>query len=202
MISYLIFGITYAFAAAVQPGPFLTYLISQTLSKGWRHTLPACFAPLLSDGPIIVLVLFLLSQIPLWLVRILHFGGALFLFYLAVGSYKSWKNFSAEKPAEVKNANQTLLKATFVNILNPAPYLGWSLVMGPLFLKGYNETPINGISLLVSFYITLILCLAGIVFLFAFTRNLGPRVNKITVGISVIALVCFGIYQLWLGISA
>ena len=202
MISYLIFGITYAFAAAVQPGPFLTYLISQTLSKGWRHTLPACFAPLLSDGPIIVLVLLLLSQIPLWLVRILHLGGALFLFYLAVGSYKSWKNFSADKFTAVKNANQTLLKATFVNILNPAPYLGWSLVMGPLFLKGYYETPINGISLLLSFYVTLILSLAGIVFLFAFTRNLGPRVNKITIGLSVIALLCFGIYQLWMGIMA
>src|SRR5574340_674780 len=98
MLSYLIFGFTYAFAAAVQPGPFLTYLISQTLSKGWRHTLPACFAPLLSDGPIIVLVLLMLSQIPMWLVRFLHFGGALFLFYLAVGAYKSWKNFNADIP--------------------------------------------------------------------------------------------------------
>jgi threonine/homoserine/homoserine lactone efflux protein len=200
MLSYLIFGITYAFAAAVQPGPFLTYLISQTLSKGWRHTLPACFAPLLSDGPIIVLVLFLLSQIPLWLVRFLHFGGALFLFYLAVGSYKSWKNFNADILTNVKTGKQTLLKATFVNILNPAPYLGWSLVMGPLFLKGYHESPINGIALLVSFYVTLILCLAGVIFLFAFSRNLGPRVNKITIGLSVIALICFGIYQLWMGI--
>ncbi len=200
MLAYLIFGFTYAFAAAVQPGPFLTYLISQTLTKGWRHTLPSCFAPLLSDGPIIVLVLLLLSQIPPWLVRFLHFGGALFLFYLATGSYKSWENFDHQIPTDVKTDQQTILKATLVNILNPAPYLGWSLVMGPLFLKGYNESPINGIALLVSFYVTLILCLAGIIFLFAFTRNIGPRVNKITIGLSVIALVCFGIYQLWMGI--
>jgi len=200
MLSYLIFGITYAFAAAVQPGPFLTYLISQTLSKGWRQTLPACLAPLISDGPIIILVLLLLSQIPAWLVRFLHFGGAIFLFYLAAGSYKSWKNFNSEEKVEIKTSNQTLLKATFVNILNPAPYLGWSLVMGPLFLKGYSETPLNGIALIISFYTTLILTLAAIVFLFAFSRNLGPRVNKITIGISVIALVCFGFYQLWIGI--
>ena len=72
--------------------------------------------------------------------------------------------------------------------------------MGPLFLKGYHESPINGIALLISFYVTLILCLAGIIFLFAFTRNLGPRVNKITIGLSVIALICFGVYQLWMGI--
>lgn len=200
MLSYLIIGITYAFAAAVQPGPLLSYLISQTLNKGWRHTLPACFAPLLSDGPIIILVLLLLSQIPLWMVRFLHFGGSLFLFYLAFGAYNAWKNFNAEKSSEVQSANQTLLKATFVNILNPAPYLGWSLVMGPLFLKGYHESPINAIALLVSFYVTLILGLSGIIFLFAYSRKLGPRVNKITIGLSVIALIGFGIYQLWMGI--
>ena len=200
MLGYVIFGITYGFAATVQPGPFLTYIISQTLSQRWRHTLPACFAPLLSDGPIIILVLFLLSQIPQWLVRFLHFGGALFLFYLAIGSYQSWKNFNDEMPAQVRNEKQTLLKATFVNILNPAPYLGWSLVMGPLFLKGYHESPINGIALLISFYITLILCLTGIIFLFAFSRRFGPRVNKILIGLSVIALIGFGVYQLWMGI--
>ena len=72
--------------------------------------------------------------------------------------------------------------------------------MGPLFLKGYHESPINGIALLISFYITLILCLTGIIFLFAFSRRLGPRVNKNLIGISVIALIGFGIYQLWMGI--
>jgi threonine/homoserine/homoserine lactone efflux protein len=51
MLSYLTPGITYAFAAAVQPGPFQAYLISLTLVTGWRRTLPAVFAPLLSDIP-------------------------------------------------------------------------------------------------------------------------------------------------------
>jgi threonine/homoserine/homoserine lactone efflux protein len=199
MLSYIIFGFTFAFAATVQPGPLLTYLISQTLSKGWRHTLPASFAPVISDGPIIILVLLLLNQIPPWFVKFLHFGGALFLFYLAFGSYKSWKSFNMAIPVESKTG-QTLMKATLVNVLNPAPYLGWSLVMGPLFLKGYNETPLNGISLIVSFYVTLILCLMGIIFLFAYAKNIGPRVNRITLGLSVIALICFGIYQLWMGI--
>jgi hypothetical protein len=33
MATYLILGATYAFAAAVQPGPFQAYLISQPLRK-------------------------------------------------------------------------------------------------------------------------------------------------------------------------
>ncbi len=200
MLSYIIFGFAFAFAAAVQPGPLMTYLISQTISKGWKHTLPASFAPIISDGPIIILVLLLLNQIPPWFVQFLHFGGALFLFYLAFGSYKSWKNFSLEIPTE-RNPGQTLMNAVLVNILNPAPYLGWSLVMGPLFLKGYHEAPLNGISLIVSFYVTMILCLMGIIFLFTYAKNIGPNVNRITLGLSVIALIGFGIYQLWMGFN-
>ena len=64
MLGYLFLGMTYAFAAAVQPGPFQAYLISQTISNGWRSTLPAAFAPLLSDGPIILVVLLVLSRMP------------------------------------------------------------------------------------------------------------------------------------------
>jgi threonine/homoserine/homoserine lactone efflux protein len=200
MLSYIIFGFTFAFAAAVQPGPLMTYLISQTISKGWRHTLPASLAPIISDGPIIILVLLLLNQIPPWFVKFLHLGGAFFLFYIAYGSFRSWKNFDMALPSKEKTG-QTLMNATLVNLLNPAPYLGWSLVMGPLFLKGYHETPLNGISLIVSFYLTMILCLMGIIFLFAYAKNIGPNVNRITLGISVIALICFGIYQLWMGFN-
>jgi len=48
--------VVYGFAAAVQPGPFLAFLISLALSCGWRRALPGVLAPLLSDGLIIVLV--------------------------------------------------------------------------------------------------------------------------------------------------
>ena len=201
MLSYLIFGITFGFAAAAQPGPLQTYIISQTFSNGWRRTLPASFSPLISDIPIIILVLFLLSQVPSWLIQFLHLAGALFLFYLVYDTYKTWKNYDANKRVKVQSNQQTLFKAALVNFLNPNPYLGWSLVMGPLFLKGYNEAPIKGITLIISFYTTLIIGIAAIIFLFSFARNFGPKVVKIMLGISIIGLAVFGIYQLWLGIN-
>jgi len=101
VLSYLIFGITYAFAAAVQPGPLLTYIISQTLKKGWRSTLPAAFAwrstlpaafaPVISDIPILILILFLLSTMPDSFIFILRIGGGLFLLYLGFRAFKSWQ---------------------------------------------------------------------------------------------------------------
>ena len=202
MPGYLILGMTYAFAAAVQPGPFQTYLISQTLTNGWRHTIPAAFAPLLSDGPIIALVLLVLSRMPGWLVQVLQCAGGVFLLYLAVGAFKTWRDFDMEKTNKVQSSRQTVLKAAMVNLLNPAPYIGWSLVMGPLLLKGWREAPANGIALMIGFYTTMILVTLGIMLLFSGARNLGSRVSRALVGFSAIALACFGLYELWLGTGA
>ena len=202
MFGYLILGSTYAFAAAVQPGPFQTYLVSQTLTNGWRRTVPAAFAPLLSDGPIIVLVLLVLSRLPAWLVQVLHLAGGVFLIYLSFGAYKTWRNFDLIQPVQVHSSRQTIFKAALVNLLNPSPYIGWSLVMGPLLLKGWRETPANGVALLTAFYTTMILATLGIMLLFAAARTLGPRVSRALVGISAIALTCFGFYELWLGTGA
>jgi hypothetical protein len=48
----------------------------------------------------------------------------------------------------------------------------------------------------------MILVTLGIMLQFAVARNLSPRVNRSLVGISSIAMACFGLYELWLGISA
>ncbi|MCP4366691.1 MAG: LysE family transporter [Deltaproteobacteria bacterium] len=197
----MIFGITYAFAAAVQPGPLLTYIISQTLKKGWRSTLPASFAPVISDIPILIIILFLLSTMPDSFIFILRIGGGLFLLYLGFRAFKSWQEFDADQTILNESGQQTLFNAVFVNLLNPAPYLGWSLILGPIFLEGWKLAPINGIAMIIGFYLTMVLTLSGIIVLFGFARKLGPKVSKILLGLSSIVLVAFGIYQLWLGIN-
>ena len=200
MLAYIIFGVTYAFAAAVQPGPFQTFIISQTLKNGWKRTLSAAFAPVLSDGPIIVLVLFILTNLPTGFLQVLQICGGLLLLYIAYKSFQAFREYDAGKVKENGKSDKTLFKAVLVNAINPAPYIGWSLIMGPTFLKGYNEAPANGISLIISFYSILIISTMGIIMLFGFARNLGPKVTHITLGIASIALAGFGVYQLWQGI--
>jgi threonine/homoserine/homoserine lactone efflux protein len=201
MAVYLVLGITYAFTAAVQPGPFQTYLISQSMSHGWRSTIPAAFAPLLSDGPIILLVLLLLSQVPFWLTLVLQCAGGIFLLYLAMGAFKTWRNYKMNNTIQNRTGPQMALKAALVNFLNPNPWLAWSLIMGPLLIKGWRETPVDGIALLAGFYATMILVTLGIILLFASARNLGPRVSRILVGISAFAMACFGLFELWSGLK-
>jgi threonine/homoserine/homoserine lactone efflux protein len=210
---YLFQGIGYGFAAASQPGPFQTYLISQTLTRGWKRTLPAAFAPLISDGPIIALCLLVLSQVPVWMQRFLFIAGGLFILYLAYGTYRSWKNFysidqaavlgggdAATSVSQDTGTQQSILKAALMNALSPNPYIFWTLVTGPILIAGWRETPVNGIGFLAGFYLTLIGGMAAIILVFGTAARLGPKVNRSLLGISAIALFCFGIYQLWLGI--
>src|SRR6266498_3153035 len=197
---YIIQDIGYGFVAAAQPGPFQTYLISQTLTKGWKPTLPTAFVPLISDGPIIVLCVIVLNQVPSWLQRFLYIAGGLFILYLAYGSYKSWQNFDLTIPSKETGTQQSVLKAALINTLNPNPYLFWSLVTGPILLAGWHKTPVYGLAFVTGFYITMILSLMVIVLVFGTARQLGPKVNRALLGISAIALFCFGLVQLWLGL--
>jgi len=199
MINYLIMGVGFAFASVVQPGPFQAFLLSQSLTNGWRKTIPLVFAPLFSDGPIIVLVLLVLTNVPDGLLKILQCAGGALLLYMAFNAYKTWSTFNENDEQNIPS-QLNLFKAVMINFFNPAPYLGWSLIMGPLFLNAWKESPVNGVILLTGFYSTMILCSAGMVLLFSAAGNLGPHVRRIAIGISVIALVIFGIFQLWSGI--
>ena len=198
---YIAQGIGFGFAAAMQPGPLQTYLISQALMKGWRKSLPSALAPLISDGPIIALCLLVLSQVPSWLQRFLYIAGGIFVLYLAYGAYRSWKSFDPHLPSTETNTGQTLLKAALTNVFGPGAYIFWTLVTGPILIRGWREDPFFGVSFLVGFYVTMISSLCAMIILFGSARQLGPRVNRALLGISGIALFCFGLYELWLGIG-
>jgi len=197
---YLVQGIGFGFAAAAQPGPFQTYLISQSLARGWRRTLIAAFAPLVSDAPVIMLCLFVLSQIPPWLEQFLHLASGFFILYLAFGAYKAWKTFEANLPASDSGNQKSLLNASLVNLLSPGPYLFWSLITGPILLAGWRESPSLGVSFLLGFYSAFTASLISIIIVFGVMRQFGPKFNRALLGISVLALFCFGLYQLGLGL--
>ncbi len=193
-------GVVYGFAAAVTPGPLSMYLFSQAVSAGWKRTLPATFSPLLSDGPVVLLVLTVLSQVSPSLANYLRVFGGAFILYLAYEAWKNWRNSQAQNERAGPGSQNNLFKAAVVNWLNPNVYISWSLVMGPMFLHGWRKAPGIGIGLLAGFYLTMILTMIGMVILFASAGVLGPKVRKTLIGVSSVALAGLGVYQLWLGV--
>ena len=190
----------FGLAAASQPGPFQTYLISQSLARGWKHTLPAALAPLISDGPIIALCLLVLSQVPAWMERGLYTAGGAFILYLAFGAYKAWRQFDPNVEAPPQS-RQSVLKAAAMNALSPGPYIFWTLVTGPILVAGWRESAASGLGFLAGFYLMLIGGLATIILVFGLASRFGARVNRAMIGVSAVALFLFGLFQLSKGLG-
>jgi len=202
VLSYLILGGTYAFAAAVQPGQLQAYLISQTMANGWRRTMPAAFAPILSDIPVIALVLLVLTRLAGLVLPLIQLAGGVFLLYLAWGAFRAARAYAAAVTAPTRPPHRTLLDAVLVNLLNPNPYLGWSLVLGPLLIRAWRQSPATGLAFVAAFYATMVAVTAAIVLVVALARSAGPRIARVLVGLSAVALAGIGIYQLWSGAAA
>ncbi|MDJ0762821.1 MAG: LysE family transporter [Myxococcota bacterium] len=186
------------------PGPFQAYLLSQSLRWGWRLTLPVALAPLVSDGPIICLVLLVLSLLSKQTLGIIQIAGGVFILYLAYdGTYRSTREVASEQPVGAASARSSVkggLKGAAMNALNPAPYIFWSTVGGPILLTGWRESPGIGIAFLVGFYGTLIVGFGILIWFFGTAGGLNPKVKKALSAISAIALLTFGLLQFYLGV--
>jgi threonine/homoserine/homoserine lactone efflux protein len=200
ILTYFLQGAALGFAAAITPGSFQTYLISESLSGGWRRGAPVAFAPLLSDLPIILLSLFLLNQLPESFLRIISIAGGAFALYLAWRLWNSWRK-GADLPEEGTNSSQgSLQRGVIANFLTPGPYLFWALVSGPILLAALRQSIAFGAAFLIGFYGVMILSLLGIALVFSQARRLGPRVVHILLLLSIIILVIFAALLLMQGI--
>ncbi|MBN1681180.1 MAG: LysE family transporter [Anaerolineae bacterium] len=197
---YLIQGITLGFSAGVSPGPFHAFLISQTLKNGWQRALPAVLAPLLSDGPIIALVLVVLTQMPGVVLRGLQVVGGVFLLMLAREAYRDFRTAREKTAVETGSARESLQKAALLNLLNPNPYIFWGVIGGPILLDAWREAAGHGVSFIAGFYAAMVSVFAGLVIVLATARHLGDSVTRTLSGISAVALFAFGIYQIVTGL--
>jgi threonine/homoserine/homoserine lactone efflux protein len=196
MIEAVLFGGGFAFAACVQPGPLQAFLLTSVARSGWKRTLPAAFAPLVSDGPIAVLAMLVLRRLSPELARALQVAGGVLLLALAAAAIRQWRRGGADGGPAGASGPQTLAQAVAVNVLNPAPYLGWTLVLGPATVRAWSQTPSHAVALVVAFYVTLVVTLALTILLFGTTTILGPRGLRALLLVSALTLAALGVYQL------
>ncbi len=202
MLTYLALGATYGFAAAVQPGQFQAYLVSEALAHGWRRTIPVAFAPILSDIPVVTVVLLVLTQVSPLMIHALQVVGGVFVLYLARGAFRTWRHYAPAAPAAAAPVHHTVLKAAMVNLLNPNPYIAWALVLGPVLLDAWRQTPSHGVAFAAAFYSAMVAVAAGLVVAVSAAHAFGPTVARRLIGVSAFALAGFGLYQLWSGTAA
>lgn len=198
-MSFLLSGLGLGFAAAAQPGAFQAFLLARALRGGWRGTWSAAFAPLLSDGPVVLISLFVLTQVPDWFARGLRLAGGLFLLFLAWGVLRGLGKALPVAPADPLRG-RTIFQAALMNLLNPAPWIFWTAVAGPVFLDGWTQSPGLGLSFVAGFYLAMVGILLGMIGLFSAVGRLDGRVVRGLHLLSGLGLACFGLYQLYIGI--
>ena len=192
------------FSAGVLPGPFQAYLLSQAVRHGWRRAAIAALAPLITDGPIVLVVVLLLSRLPGWSLDVLQVVGGLFVLYLAWGIWRAWRSAmsgqaQAQPPAD---ARLSLLRAATINFLSPVVYLFWATVSGPLFLEGWERTPLLGVAFLIAFYGTMIGISQVLIALVSGVQRWKPGTTRWLLGLSAAMMTILAGSQVWAGASA
>ncbi|HKJ91655.1 MAG TPA: LysE family transporter [Longimicrobiales bacterium] len=194
MLQSILFAGGYAFAAGIQPGPLQAFLLSRTFAHGWKRTLPAALAPLLSDGPIALVVLLVVGQLSPRAQQGLRMAGGVLLLYLAWAAFRQTRNDA--EPEQAGSAPRTLFQAVLVNLLNPNAYLGWAFILGPALLTAWHRQPAQGIALLVTFYGVLVTTTAAFVVLAGTARFLSEQAQRALLGVSALVLAGLGVYLL------
>jgi threonine/homoserine/homoserine lactone efflux protein len=200
VVTFLALGGGLAFAAAIQPGPLQAFLLARATAAGWRRTLPACLAPLLSDGPIALVAVLVLGRLAPVVQVALRAAGGVFLVYLAIGAALQWRK--ADPRGAPASPPRTLVEAALVNLLNPNPYLAWALVIGPLVVEAWRDHPANGVALVLAFYATMVTTLAGFILLAGTSHLLGDRGRRALQGASAFILAGLGVYLIGNAVSA
>jgi len=154
LIEYLAMGAFLGLAAGTSPGPLLAVTISETLLHGKWEGIKVAVSPLITDLPIILAVLFVLSHLTSsdLFVGIIAFLGASYLIYSGIESLKIKKD-SIELNAGKKDA---LKKGVIVNFGNPHPYVFWLSIGGPIIFKSFSVHIWATILFITGFYLLLV----------------------------------------------
>ena len=184
-------------AAASQPGPFQAFLVARTLRDGAARTWPLAFGPLLSDGVVAAVALSLLATAPDAALRVLAGLGAIAVAALA---WESGRSLLASRPADRPTPDAPpdgvrggLLRAALVNVLNPAPWTFWALVLGPLAVAAWARGPAHGVAVVAAFYAALVGGGVALVVAFGAAARLGARVRTALRATSTVALAGFAV---------
>ncbi len=149
MLSFLSAAIVLGLSLGFSPGPLLALVISQTLQHGIKEGVKVAVAPLLTDFPIMLISLFVLTSFVSF--RPIFGGisvvGGLFVLKLAYESLRT-KDFVI---ASQKTAPRSLIKGALVNALNPHPYVFWLTVGAPTIIKAWASSPFTAVMFVAAF---------------------------------------------------
>ena len=153
-LEFLVLGVFFGLVSGVSPGPLLALVFSETLKYGRKEGVKVAVAPLATDLPIVLFVLFVLSNLVEYgfVVGVISLFGAAYLIYLGI------ENLSVKTGIlEIEVTKGNALKWGIVtNFLSPSPYLFWLSIGGPMVFKSLDIHVSATVLFILGFYSLLI----------------------------------------------
>jgi len=151
----LLAAVSLGLIEGIKPGPLMAVVISETVRHGWRAGLKVACAPLITDGPVILLAVLLYGALALnagWQAGLGLLGAAVLL-WLGIDCLRT-----SNEELELGEVEQehSLRKGIITNLSNPNMYLYWSLIGAPFLLDAYAEQPLLPFVFVAGFFTALI----------------------------------------------
>ena len=201
MLTFLALGAGIGLVSGVSPGPVLTLVVAETLRGGWPRGAPVAAGPLLADGPIVLLAVTLLAQVPPGLVPILSIVGGLFLVYLAITVGVGGRRATLPRGQRL-SARGGFLTGLLARGLSPHPYLFWLLVGGPTLLQASRSDVWSAAAFLVGYYATIVGSNVGLALVLQrWIGLLSDRLYRGVLCLSSLVLAAYGALLLGQGIQ-
>jgi len=149
-----LFGVVFGLAAGLSPGPLITLVVSETLKNGKKEGIEVAISPLISEPPIILFVLMILSSVAgnRIIMGIISLLGACFLTYLGLSNLKANVKESKDHPEK----GSPLLRGITTNLLNPNTYMFWLTIGGPRILESAQVHVSSALLFILGFYMMLV----------------------------------------------
>ena len=156
VLGLAIAGVTLGIVEGIKPGPLLTTVIKETLTNGFKGGIRAASAPIFTDGPLIILSIFIAGWIatqPLVFCGIAILG-AIFLTRMGIECF--YPEIPDIDPNDV-DISKSLKRGILTNLLNPNAYIFWLLVGGPLMATAADTEPIAPFAYAISFILSIVI---------------------------------------------
>jgi threonine/homoserine/homoserine lactone efflux protein len=199
-ISYLLSGMLFGLVAGISPGPLLALVITETIRHDARTGVLVALAPVITDLPIVILSLFVLSRFSSSniVLGIISLAGCLFISYLAFESITVKSIESSLK----KGGVDSLRKGVITNFLSPHPYLFWITVGAPSAVKASQFGLASPILFIAGFYLLLVGSKIVVAFLVDKSKTVvSSRIYVYVVRVLGIVLIVFAVLFLREGLD-
>jgi threonine/homoserine/homoserine lactone efflux protein len=152
--SLLIAGIIFGLSGGLTPGPLFTFIISETLKYGTGEGIKIALVPVLSDLPIVLISLYLVSELTKidLLVGIIAVCGGIYLLYLAIDGIL----FKGTTIDNSKVRPQSIKKGIGINLLNPNPYVFWFTIGAPTVIQSSQQSLTGPAVFIIGMYFCLV----------------------------------------------